>query len=84
VVKGSDVITGPELRHSGTCLYHHSGGLVTVDARRRQEIVFNLFEIRVANTARLYGDEDFARADIRDRDGLDSNRTVAAINSSAH
>ena len=55
-MKGGDVITGPELRDSGTCLHYHSGGLVTVDARRWQKIVFDLLEIRVADTARLYGD----------------------------
>jgi len=40
----------------------YAGGFMAEDARRRQQVVFDLFEIGVTDAAALDADQQFARA----------------------
>ena len=63
VVEDDDAVAGFELRDVGAHMRYNSGGLVAVNARRRQQVVFNFFQIGVTDAAGFHANEDFAGAD---------------------
>ena len=69
-MKRHHAIARPELGDAAAHRGHHAGGLVPVDARRRQQIVFDLLQIGVADAASFHADQNLAGADRRRRDLL--------------
>ena len=72
------------LSHPGPYCGDYSGGLVAIDARGLEEVVLDLFQIRVANTARFHTNQDFAWADRRRGNLLHRDHTLSAVHGSVH
>ena len=64
--------------------HHYTRGFVAVYARRRQQIVFDFLEIRVANPAGLHAHKQFTGADFGRRYLLDSDDAIALIDCGPH
>lgn len=71
VMKDDDAIADGIAANAGADRGHHAGRLMAVDARRLEQIVFNLLKIGVADTAALDPDEQFAGTDFGGRNRLD-------------
>jgi hypothetical protein len=54
VVKHNHAVAGPVFPDARAALRYNPGGLVTVNARRRQKIVLDLLQIGMTNPASLY------------------------------
>ena len=63
---------------------HHSGRFMAVNARRRQQVVFDLLQIGVADAAGFHPDQDLARPDGGRGDLLDATTLCAAIYGGMH
>ena len=61
-----------------------TGRLMAVDARRREQIVFDFFEIGMADAAGLDADKNLSVTDGGRADLVDRDDAVAAINGGAH
>ena len=64
MVEDDDAVAGLEFRDVGAHVRDHARGLMAVNARRGEQVVFDLLEIGVADAAGFHADEDFARADL--------------------
>jgi hypothetical protein len=84
VVEGYDAIAGPESGDSLADCGDYAGRLMSIDARRGEKVVFDFFEIGVADAAGLDTDENFAAADCGSGDLLDIYQALAAINGCVH
>src|SRR5205823_1491038 len=73
-----------EFRYPGAYPRHHPRRLVTIDARGLPPIVFDLFQIGMANAARLHANQDFAGSDGRSRDLLHADDAPAAVHGRVH
>src|SRR5262249_52136390 len=70
VVKDHYAIARRKAFHALSHLRHHTGGLMPVDPRRRQQIVFNLLEIGMADAAGFDAHQNLAGPDLGSRDVL--------------
>src|ERR1039458_3325503 len=84
MVEGHHAVTRPEARDPGADRSHRAGGLVPEDARRLEQVVLDLLQVRITDAASFHPNEDFARADSRRRNFLHLNRTLASIHGRVH
>jgi hypothetical protein len=56
-MEDDDAIAGRKVSYTRAGCCHHSGCFVAKDARRSQKVVFDLFEIRMADPAALHADQ---------------------------
>jgi hypothetical protein len=84
VVKGYHPIAGFELGDAAADRSHHTRGFVSVYARRCQQVVFDLFQIGMADAAGLNTNEDFPRPDAGRRDLFQLDHAGAAIDRGMH
>jgi len=62
-MEDDDAVARLKLRNFAADLRDYTRGLVTVDTRRREEVVFDLFEIGRTDTAGFDADQNFSVAD---------------------
>ena len=84
VVEDDHAVAGLEAHDGRADLCDDAGGFVAVDARRRQEVVFDLLEVGGANTAGFNPNENLPVADFRGVNLVDRDNAVAAIDGGAH
>ncbi len=84
VMEDDDAIAGGESPHAAADGRHYARRLMSKDARRREQVVFDLLEIGVADPAALHADQQFARSDGRRRHLLHRHHAVAGIDRGAH
>src|SRR5208282_1763107 len=84
VVEADDAIAGLELRYAAADLNDGSRKLVPQNLRRLNESVVNLLDVRSANAACRHAEQDFALANLRNRNGLDNHAALAAVDAGAH
>ena len=64
--------------------HHYTRGFMAVYAWRRQQIIFDLLQIRVANSASLHAHKYFTMSDFGRRNLLDSDHAIALIDCGPH
>jgi hypothetical protein len=84
MVKNNYAIAGRVFGHALTNGGHYARDFMTVNARRREQIVLDLFEIGVANPATLHADQHFARPDGRRLNRLNGDAAVSKIDGGLH
>jgi hypothetical protein len=84
VVEGHHPVAGPEFRDARPDGGDHAGRLVAINAGRFQQVVLDLFEVGVADTAGFDAKQDLAWLNDRCRDLFDVDDAFAAINRGAH
>src|SRR5581483_6266710 len=72
---------------SGNAAAHrrdHPCCLMSIDARRLEEVVLDLFEVRMANAARFDTNQEFARTDRWSWDFLNVDNAASTVNRGVH
>ncbi len=69
-MEGEHAVAGFEFGYVRAHCGHHARGFMSIDAGRRQQIVFDLLEIGVADAASLHADQNFAAAQWRESGSL--------------
>ena len=77
-------ISGSEASNARSSGSDNAGRLMPENSRCWEQIVFNLFEIRMANAAALDTNQQFARANLRSGNVLYRNATVPDIHCGLH
>ena len=73
-----------EPAHVAAGAHHRPCYLMTIDARRRQKVVFDLFQVGVTDAASFHADQNLARTDFRDGYLFHGNNTPAFVHSGVH
>jgi hypothetical protein len=84
MVKGDNPISPLKPGHTATDCGHDPSGFLAVDSGRRQQIVLDLFQIRVTDPAGLHTDQNFAGTYDRSGNLLDFDHAVPAIDRGVH
>jgi hypothetical protein len=71
VVKHDYTIAGRELAHLPPSAHYHSSRLMSIDARRGQKVVFDFFQIGMADATGFHAHQNLAGTDFRNRYLLD-------------
>ncbi len=77
-------IAGRVFRHSLADGNDDTGRFVTIDTRRRKQVVLDLLEIGMTDAAGFHANKQLARPDDRRVDALDSDLAVSGINGCPH
>ena len=62
----------------------HAGSLMSEDARRREQVVLDFFEIGVADSTAFHADQQFSRTDGGRGDRLNGDLAVARVDGRLH
>ena len=84
MMERNDPIPALELSNTVAHGSHDAGGFVAVDAGGSQQIVLNLFQVGVTNSAGFDANQDLAGADGWRWDLFNANLAAAAINGGVH
>jgi hypothetical protein len=71
-------------RNTIACIHHNTGSLMSVNARRWQKIVLDLFQVGVADPAALHTDEYFTGTDGGSRNHVHFNAALPCIHRCPH
>ncbi len=84
VVEGHHAVAGFEFGNARAHGGHHAGGFMPINARRRQQVVFDLLEVGMADSAGFHADQNFAGPNGRSGNLFDGDDTLASINRRVH
>jgi hypothetical protein len=83
-MKGDHSIAWLEARDAGSGCDHDTGGFVTVDSGRIEQVVLDLFKVGVADAASLDPHEEFTPPDGGRGNLFDAHYTLPAIDRGVH
>ena len=63
---------------------HHTRRLMSINARRRKQVVLDLLQIGMADTARLNADQDLTAADFGNRNRFHLHHAGALVHGGLH